>query len=330
MNYDHNLWGRRASQITSIIEQARADRPDLWAAGPASSRDLGFITFAVQLLRLVGIPAGLNGKRGSDHDISHDVFALPNPTGCNDTSGRHPGLTLVDFVGNSETPAARVIYNDTTINDTGGFVGETPPGAFYTSGRYIDPPGSVAPPGPSQPPPPAPGWELRHSSLLGRFNVFSPPGGGGSDRMWLQQLAEQFAFSFPGEGWGLKSASPDRPVSGNVFARKTNGTFTGYQVVPVPVGPPPSFNLTGQHFISVTPTNHLGEPTTEPIPGPAPEPTPQPTPTPPPVDPGVVGAILAALADIDRRLTALEAAAATPPSYTGVVFGSVVLLKPTK
>jgi hypothetical protein len=144
------VWDARASEITSILNETKAAHPEAWQRGPASSRDTTFVTEVVIALNRAGVPAGLNGKRGSRDDISHDVFTLPNPTGCPDTSGTHPGLTLIDFVGRSETPEAFVTFIDVSVNDTGQVVEGVLPGQCYADGRFILPAGVSPPP----PPPP--------------------------------------------------------------------------------------------------------------------------------------------------------------------------------
>ena len=108
--------------------------------------------------------------------------------------------------------------------------------------------GVVTPPGPSA-------WTAAHSARLAQL----PPD--------TKVIAEDFAFAFPSESWGQKKADPSRPVSSDVIARQLGGNLEGYRVVPKPSGVPQAFNLAGQVFVSVTPTNHLsGQPGPVPVP----------------------------------------------------------------
>lgn len=129
---------------------------------------------------------------------------------------------------------------------------------------------------------PVPGsaWTPAHSALLARMTTTSTP-----NAAIVRRVAEQFAFSFPAEGWGHKSAAANRPPSSDVVARRTPAGLIGYRIIPPPLsshgmqGTPVSMPLPGQIFIEVTPQNHLG------VPSPGPSPTPTPTPTPGPAPP---------------------------------------------
>lgn len=97
-------------------------------------------------------------------------------------------------------------------------------------------------------------------------------------RAWTQRFAEQAAFS-ESFFYGCKSTSPGSPQSNDVVAyADTQGTLWGWDIVVSAGAPnaevnyaPDTMDLTGQHFIPVVATNHLGGSTPEP-------------PTPPPSD----------------------------------------------
>lgn len=83
-------------------------------------------------------------------------------------------------------------------------------------------------------------------------------------RQWSIRFAEQVAFE-QGPLWGMKRADPNRPISKDTitfYADETlriwdllTGTGTGK---PRLVDNPESEDITGQVFVAVTPTNHLG------------------------------------------------------------------------
>lgn len=112
-----------------------------------------------------------------------------------------------------------------------------------------------------------PSFQSKDVQLLESFHSkFGLPAlDGDSARAWTMQLAEQFAFSFPNEGWGTKSAGGGRPPSTDVIARNCCGGLWGYDVILSQSSPtqtlisnPGPLNLAGQVFIAVTPRNHLG------------------------------------------------------------------------
>jgi hypothetical protein len=111
-------------------------------------------------------------------------------------------------------------------------------------------------------------WTSAHSSLLETFaSVFPiPPAPANDDacRDWTRKAAEQFAFSFPMEPWGHKSAGNGRPPSTDVIA--TSSPFEGYDLINQQGAPSQSLNnrptaipLPGQVFIPVSPKNHIGQ-----------------------------------------------------------------------
>lgn len=136
-------------------------------------------------------------------------------------------------------------------------------------------------------------WTSAHASLLETYaSIFPIPAAPNNDeacREWTRRAAEQFAFSFPGEGWGHKQADGGRPPSTDVIA--TRSPFEGYDLI-LNQGRgdqqlntnPGAINLAGQVFITVTPRNHIGNVV-------------EPPPPPPPPPPG----------DLEARVNKLEA-----------------------
>jgi hypothetical protein len=132
-------------------------------------------------------------------------------------------------------------------------------------------------------------WTSDHQALLEAYAAKfaippAPPVNDDACRLWTQRCAEQFAFSFPDEGWGWKAASPSRPPSTDVIA--TERPFIGYDLIPnqgtagqsLAENPSP-IDLAGQSFIPVIPRDHLGTAVVQPpVPGPVPGPVPTPTP----------------------------------------------------
>jgi hypothetical protein len=116
-------------------------------------------------------------------------------------------------------------------------------------------------------------FESKHSQKLSAFaaKFGLPDHGDDHAREWTKQLAEQFAFSFPGEGWGTKRASHSRPPSTDVICRPENGILIGYDTVidagisSAQLNPHPhGEDLTGQVFISVSPIDHLQDGSAQP------------------------------------------------------------------
>lgn len=110
-------------------------------------------------------------------------------------------------------------------------------------------------------------FELRHRELLGhyvdRFGI--PNVSDDHSRAWTLRLAEQFAFTFPGDGWGTKKAGPNNPQSTDAVARHLDGRLVAYDVVIAGGGPGASINyspeeldISTQVFIPVTARDHLG------------------------------------------------------------------------
>lgn len=252
------------SQVIAVAAQVQAQYPQAWAKAQRGGDDGEFIKRLGWACRQANIPCWLNLRRG-DGPMSNDVLSFENATGARDRSGRLAGLEIIDWIIGHELPSAHIDLLDVTVfPDPATGVLQMPDGAAV---EPTDLGGGGTVPGPN--PTPGAGWEPKHSDLLARFQASSTP-----NRDTVRRIAEQFAFSFPGEGWGHKSSSPAHPPSDNVMARQTAGPLVGYVVIPRQANPLP-IPLSGQHFIAVSPQNHLG------VPNPGPTPTPTPGPTPP-------------------------------------------------
>lgn len=280
---------------------------------------LDFIILAAQALKRFDPLFGMNGKRGNASDPSADAIAY----------GVGTNVRVADIlVGagehmNRREPLDAIVWNDVTGVGGAGAV-------------YVDPDGHrprVAC-GASPQPPPATGpgaFTAQHAEIFARLGTPN----GSLDAGFVRRVAEQFAHSFPGESWGMKSADASRPLSGDVLARMLDGQLVGYRIVPKPSSVV-QIALPGQHFVAAAAVNHLGDaPAPVPPPTPVPTPTPVPVPVPPPVN---VQPVLDALAALSAQLTALQesiaAIGAQPlpaidwPSFKSRLLGQNFVLTP--
>lgn len=83
-------------------------------------------------------------------------------------------------------------------------------------------------------------------------------------RQWTYGLAEQVAFSHPGEGWGTKRATAGRPISKDTITQKVGDALTSYDIVSGAGTASPTLHInataidtTGQVFVDVTPVDHI-------------------------------------------------------------------------
>lgn len=116
-------------------------------------------------------------------------------------------------------------------------------------------------------------------------------------RQFALIVAEQFAFSFPNQGWGSKSAGAGRPQTKDVVARQGMMGLEGWDLVDGAtrqVTCTSHVDLQGQVFIAVAPRDHLGGSPPPPPPGPLPGPLPPPPPE-----------LLTATADLQQQQLAL-------------------------
>jgi hypothetical protein len=107
-------------------------------------------------------------------------------------------------------------------------------------------------------------WTQTHQSLLETYAAtFGLPAlDSTAARTWTWNLAEQFDYSFPNEGWGTKQADPGRPQSTDCIC--TENPFIGYDVIISQGAPdqhlahmPDGIELTGQIYLPVNPVDHL-------------------------------------------------------------------------
>lgn len=162
-------------------------------------------------------------------------------------------------------------------------------------------------------------------------------------RLLIRKIAEQIAFEL-GPAWGTKASSPTNPPSKDAIALQENGALYAWDLINgasrQPNQFPESMTITGQYFIAVTPTDHLGVQS-------APS-TPE---TPAPITCQFdLTAVFARLDTLDSRLADLYAqserifanltaqhqaiqaglAAFTIPEFSGSVLGLPITLKPKK
>jgi hypothetical protein len=111
-------------EILLIAKRVKEDFPRDWDA--LSRKDTTYIRRVAWACREEGFHmVALNGKRGNTDDLSSDVLAFPNPTGCRDHTRTHPGLELHDIIFGVEDPAKRKLTwgdstQETIDNDVAG------------------------------------------------------------------------------------------------------------------------------------------------------------------------------------------------------------------
>lgn len=88
-------------------------------------------------------------------------------------------------------------------------------------------------------------------------------------RQLTRKIVEQTVFSFPGQGWGWKSADPNRPPSKDAMAKQDGRRLLAFDLFDggtrKPIPRPDAIDITGQHFIPVAGINHLGAVTPPPV-----------------------------------------------------------------
>lgn len=239
-----------------VVEFRQAHRDGLPLA-----QKIAFCERVVRKLNELGYPNfGLNGKRGDPNNPSLDAISY--------MKGSNPAdVEVIDIIASAGT-----------VDDAGNITdpGQRPPSPAWQDvshagpGHFIPVTGGSAPGPTPLPTPNAPLWEARHAALVARFPPQSTP-----NRDWILRVAQQFAYAFPGEGWGVKRAQPNSPQSDNVIARQPpSGGFFGYRLIPATANPV-AISLTGQTFVPVSPVDHLGG-ASPPHPAPTPAPVPQP------------------------------------------------------
>lgn len=116
-------------------------------------------------------------------------------------------------------------------------------------------------------------------------------------RHLTQLIVEQTVFSFPGQGWGWKSADPNRPPSKDAIAKKDGARLLAFDLFDggtrKPIQRPDAIDITGQHFIPIIGVNHLGGVKPDPV---------EPDPVKPPPDPVDLSPFLARLTAVENAL----------------------------
>lgn len=119
-------WISRQYEIVQIASDVKAQHPEAWAEvkipGQKSRTFINLVAAACQArlgdkvvdgVVLRGKDVGCNLKRGGP-DLSLDVLALPNESGCADATGKFPGLELIDIIASAEGPSANLSWGDVT------------------------------------------------------------------------------------------------------------------------------------------------------------------------------------------------------------------------
>lgn len=186
-----SIWNHRRDEILEVIEDVKASYPQAWQAahnprrGDKRQRE-EFCQRVCMALRAIGIPAGMNGKRGNPNDLSEDIIALPNVDskgvsyhGAVDTSGRFRAIEIRDIIASAGpdengNQGGRPVFGDVTqatidAGTSGCYVEPTP-----QEGQPQRPPTGgepTVPPVTSPIPPPAtdPGLEARVAHLEQQF-----------------------------------------------------------------------------------------------------------------------------------------------------------------
>jgi hypothetical protein len=130
-------------------------------------------------------------------------------------------------------------------------------------------------------------------------------------RQWTIPLIQQFMFSFPNDGFCVKSADAGRPESKDAMGRVIGGVLHYYDLLlgagtgrPQLVIDPPAVPIPGQHIrTEYGPVDALGEPVVQPPPVVEPPQVNPPPVTPPPVTPPPAsGDVLARLGVLEAKL----------------------------
>lgn len=108
-----SIWNHRAEDIERVLHETKDEFPQAWQAahnpqrGDKRQRE-EYCQRVCAKLRAIGIPAGMNGKRGNPNDLSEDIIALPNIDGAGrshggalDTSGRFPAIEIRDVIASA-------------------------------------------------------------------------------------------------------------------------------------------------------------------------------------------------------------------------------------
>jgi hypothetical protein len=109
-----STWIDKRDAILAIAAMVRDANPAAWdELKVPHQKSRRFINLVSMSLINAGIPAGVNLKRGGP-DESIDAIALPNATGAKDSTGKYPGLEIIDIVGGAEGPTPSLTWGDVT------------------------------------------------------------------------------------------------------------------------------------------------------------------------------------------------------------------------
>jgi len=107
-------WIEKRDQILSIATQVKSAYPQAWEKIKVpGTKDREYINRVSIECQKAGIPAGVNLKRGGPEE-SIDVIALPNASGCGDSTQTYAGLELIDLVNGAEGPNPSLTWGDVT------------------------------------------------------------------------------------------------------------------------------------------------------------------------------------------------------------------------
>jgi hypothetical protein len=109
------MWSGVGNQVIGTMEDLITQHPDEWERCAFHEDGEDFLRLLVLALRAQGLDCALNGKRGNASDLSQDVIAFPNPSGCRDTSGTKEGLELYDVVAGQGGDNPQPAFGDATV-----------------------------------------------------------------------------------------------------------------------------------------------------------------------------------------------------------------------
>ena len=108
-----SIWNHKTEDIERVLHEVKDEYPQAWQAahnpqrGDKRQRE-EYCQRVCARLREIGIPAGMNGKRGNPDDLSEDIIALPNVDahgrtfgGALDTSGRYAAIEIRDIIASA-------------------------------------------------------------------------------------------------------------------------------------------------------------------------------------------------------------------------------------
>ena len=107
MGYE-SVWNHRKDVIEQVLNDIKDEYPRAWqnAHNPERGDKLEREEYCQRVgarLRDIGIPAGMNGKRGNPADLSEDCITLPRQDGhgAPDTSGKFRSIEIRDIIASA-------------------------------------------------------------------------------------------------------------------------------------------------------------------------------------------------------------------------------------